>query len=275
MSRANLFWIIDGKIQRNPSAEALRNLTDNDYAGILVGGAQNDRFGIAFNPHPIYMRFSGGDATNAAAALRDLLLAYPIHASKMRSTPLFFYNESYAPFTAALVDAAFAAVCLSFMTEERFALISWHSWRVTLACNLLQAGAPASVIMALLRWKSEQMLLVYARWSAESYSAWLDASEGHSTTCVQGPNIPPPTVIAGGDPLEQTPGALKRHAYTYLTAVQKASFIHPSAEQMQQLASEIPETDETNFAQEMPAALQSVGIEADEDFDASGFAIAE
>jgi hypothetical protein len=255
MSHASLFWIIGGVIVRQPSAQMLLNLSDDDYAGILVGAAKNDRFGISCNPHPIYMRHAN-DPTNAAAALKQLVLKYPIDPADARRTPLFFYNEDFEPFTAGLVDAAFEAVCLSSMAPQRFRVISWHSWRVTLACNLLAAGAPPNIIMALLRWKSEQMLLVYARWSAEAYSAWLQAASASSPTCVQGPNIPAPVVIADADPLEQTPGALQGHAYRYLSNVQRAAFRHPTAEQLNALAAQIPEIDGHDFAQAMPDALR-------------------
>jgi hypothetical protein len=63
-------------------------------------------------------------------------------------------------------------------------------------------------------------------------------------------------VIADADPLEQTPGALQGHAYRYLSNVQRAAFRHPTAEQLNALAAQIPEIDGHDFAQAMPDALR-------------------
>ena len=37
-----------------------------------------------------------------------------------------------------------------------------HSFRIYLACALYAAGCPPERIMAILRWKSEEALLIYA-----------------------------------------------------------------------------------------------------------------
>ena len=151
------------------------------------------------------------------------------------------------------------------MTAQRFAEVSWHSWRVTLATNLQAAGAPPAVIMALLRWRSEAMLLVYARWSAQDYARWVDSAHQQSITVVQGTNVPAP-VADNTDEREAVPGALRRDVYAALDAAHLSPTAHLNAAQLSALAQGIPEIDGSRFQHEMPAAARALAMDI-EDLD--------
>ena len=257
MSRASIFWVIGGKIIRNPSADQLLALSNNDFCGVLVAGSKNDPFGLHFSVHPIFVRFNDSDEDNSARALRDLILRCPVKAEDLRSTPLFSCSANFSPFSPTLVDRLFEATCSHCMTAQRFAEVSWHSWRVTLATNLQAAGAPPAVIMALLRWRSEAMLLVYARWSAEDYARWVDSAHNQSITVVQGTNVPAPAADCN-DEREAVPGALRRDVYAALDAAHLSPTAHLNAAQLSALAQGIPEIDGSRFQHEMPAAARAL-----------------
>jgi len=48
-----------------------------------------------------------------------------------------------------------------------------HSWRIYLACALYAAGCPNDRIQAILRWKSDEALLIYARLNDSERNDWL------------------------------------------------------------------------------------------------------
>ena len=50
---------------------------------------------------------------------------------------------------------------------------SMHSWRIYLACALLQAGASNGTIQAMLRWRSDEAVKIYGRINDDSYADWL------------------------------------------------------------------------------------------------------
>ena len=55
---------------------------------------------------------------------------------------------------------------------------SIHSFRIYLACALYAAGCPNDRIQAILRWKSEEALLIYARliYRYSERDAWIIAT---------------------------------------------------------------------------------------------------
>ena len=59
------------------------------------------------------------------------------------------------------------------MDEELASRYSMHSWCIYLACALLEAGASHATILAMLRWRSEDALKLYARMNDSKYADWL------------------------------------------------------------------------------------------------------
>ena len=111
---------------------------------------------------------------NAARELAAWELARPCHGAARRETPMFVDGSGRAisadtlrsRFKALLTAAGFVKAALSFVTL--------HSFRVYLACALLELGRSHDQIKALLRWRSDEALRVYARLNADSYAALLD-----------------------------------------------------------------------------------------------------
>ena len=50
---------------------------------------------------------------------------------------------------------------------------SLHSFRIYLACALYAAGCPNDKICAILRWRSEDALLIYARMNDPERTSWV------------------------------------------------------------------------------------------------------
>jgi hypothetical protein len=59
------------------------------------------------------------------------------------------------------------------LSEAACAAYSVHSFRIYLACALYAAKCPPERIMAILRWKSEEALLIYARMNDHERTSWV------------------------------------------------------------------------------------------------------
>ena len=57
------------------------------------------------------------------------------------------------------------------------AAYSLHSFRVYLASALYAAGCPNDRIQAILRWKSEEALLIYARLNDSERTGWVNKAQ--------------------------------------------------------------------------------------------------
>jgi hypothetical protein len=210
MSRACLFFIIGGVLYRCPSPSQLDAMTDGDMAGLLVGPAKNDRWGLAFYNHPLFFAFHDYPE-NTAWALRELERQCPCPPALRRGRPLLSYNDNFSPIPQTLGRAALNTLMAGIPPEIR-CLRSWHAFRVRLACLLLAAGASESVILALLRWKSHKSLLIYARRNPAEVAEWLDRTLSHEVSSVRGANIP--------SPLAAVPNSLADGAYAPLLQAQ-------------------------------------------------------
>jgi hypothetical protein len=103
------------------------------------------------------------------------------------------------------------------------------------------------------------MLLVYARWNADDYAAWIEKAQHVTVTTSQSTNIAPPS-----DARTTIPGALRLDVYEFLDRAQQSPNVKLTAAQMSALAETIPEIDGSRFQQEMPAAARSLTQELDD-----------
>jgi hypothetical protein len=210
MSRASLFFIINDVVHRCPSAEALASMTTGDLAGILVGPAKNDQYGLAFYNHPLYFRFRTG-IRNTASALRNLERSCPCQPADRRRCPLLSRDSKFNPIPQRLARAALNTI-MGHIPEAIRKHRSWHAFRVRLATLLQLAGAGESLILALLRWKSAKSLLIYARRNPQELATWSDRTLDHEVASVRGANLPSPL----DNPMAAVPNSLTAASYEVL-----------------------------------------------------------
>ena len=213
MSRASLFFIIDDSLYRCPTTALLHSMQDGDLVGLLPGPAKNDPWGLAFYNHPLFFRFAAA-GVNTARSLRNLELHCPCPPHRRRACPLISRNRDFAPVPQSLARAALDT-CTQHIPLEQRRHRSWHAFRVRLACLLRIAGASDSVILALLRWKSERSLLIYSRRNPKDLADWLDKTLLHEVASVRGANVP--------SPIAEVPNALTTDTYAPLFAAQHLS----------------------------------------------------
>ena len=192
LSRGNLAWKIGGRFERSPTPEQLHGLRVGDFAVLTVAPSKADQHGIHWGQAPVYLPFHGPSVTvNAARALRDLELAWPLSGLERRDHPLFC-NASRGAVHHSQADKRFKEVLVAIGTPAAdIRKYSMHSWRIYLACALLAKGASHSQIMSMLRWRSDEALRVYARMNDAEYATWLDVADSASISSIRAANLPP------------------------------------------------------------------------------------
>ena len=192
LSRANLAWKIGGRFVRSPTPEQLRGLRAGDFAVLTVAPSKADQHGLHWGQAPVYLPFHGPAViVNAARALRDLELEWPLEGLVRRDQPLFC-DGARRPVRHSQADRRFREMLVAIGTpSDQLSKYSMHSWRIYLACALLAKGASHSQIMSMLRWRSDEALKIYARMNDFEYATWLDSAGDANISSIRAANLPP------------------------------------------------------------------------------------
>jgi hypothetical protein len=188
LTREHVTFRIGGVPRMNPTAEQLRSMKQGDIVLVAACASKPDQFGEEHCPFPSVIEFDGSGAC-AAAALRDIELERPCQGAARATTPLFARADGSAysystlnrllhQLTAALFGPAIASV------------ISWHSFRIGLACALRMARCPDAQIQLICRWKCAESLAVYAQMSTDDHIAWLRKAATVEFDALRTANIP-------------------------------------------------------------------------------------
>ena len=255
MSRASLFFIVDGVPKRSPTrAELLSMVPGRDRIGVLACAAKNDPLVIHFLPFPIIVGFNPLDSNDAGLILRDLALHCPVQAKDLRSTPLFTYGRGGHALGYEFLRKILKLLLLKLFSAAVAALYTWHSFRSGLACALRAAKAPDWVLLALLRWRSKKSIPGYGRLSFEDASSWLDQAAGQNGKTLTTAGLP------GIAPLAEdvVPNILPSSSYEFL---EKARSLHIGQVELQAHHERLPQYDDDQFMIELAALPDQDGVE--------------
>ncbi len=97
-------------------------------------------------------------------------LVRKVPLEKREKVPLFVNFIGLVWRHVPLTDLFKAMLLASGVPESDLFKYSMHSWRIYLACALLAAGASNGTIQAMLRWRSDEALKIYARINMEPYA---------------------------------------------------------------------------------------------------------
>ena len=102
--------------------------------------------------------------------LAHLELLRKVSPDKRADTPLFV-DFTGAAYGAHAVSDMFSKILLLVLPDPSHARrYSMHSFRIYLACALLEAGASNGTIQTMLRWRSDEALKIYARINDYKYA---------------------------------------------------------------------------------------------------------
>ena len=133
---------------------------------------------------------------NAARELQRLELACPLHGAARRQHALFI-DGSGRPLGQEALRAEFKArLHTAGFPAEEVARVSLHSFRVYLACCLLELKRSHDEIKALLRWKSDEAIRIYGRLNASTYADLLTGVGTASVDSMRSHNLAQATTPA-------------------------------------------------------------------------------
>mmetsp|Transcript_5684 Transcript_5684/g.16782 ORF Transcript_5684/g.16782 Transcript_5684/m.16782 type:complete len:159 (-) Transcript_5684:165-641(-) len=113
---------------------------------------------------------------NAARALRDLELSFPVPPEQRAFFPMFPKNNANTSWTGNDLYRVTKSLVAKVVPSNRVANYSFHSFRIYLACALMADGKTQSEIQAFLRWKSVESVPVYARMNENDYEAAIQSA---------------------------------------------------------------------------------------------------
>jgi hypothetical protein len=191
---ASLKWRVGGIVTALPTLTEILSITEGDGCWLVFGSLKNDAFGEFFGSKPSWLPFSSVAARNACrslAALTTAALRAGLTAATAPLTPLFGPTLG-VEWHHDLLDRLFVKALRegAGLTEAECACFSVHSFRIYLACALYAAGCPPERIMAILRWKSEEALLIYARMNDIERTAWIITSMDQLVDSTTAANLP-------------------------------------------------------------------------------------
>jgi len=177
LSMANVVWSISGVVYKSLTPGLRANMTEGDFAIVRPPPSKADQFGLHWGASPIYLPFFPNGASHpicAARLIADLEVKREVAEEERSLVPLFVGPDgARQPWRHNQLNAIFKKMLTFIVGAERAACYSMHSFRSYLACALLKAGASHATILAMLRWRSEDSLLLYARMNDEQYCEWL------------------------------------------------------------------------------------------------------
>ena len=94
------------------------------------------------------------------------------------------------PFLRSSIDKALADALRLFVPEQTARHISWHSYRVRLACKLKACGCDNPTIQAMVRWNTDRAVSIYGRFEREEYWKLLERAKAVDATSVQFTALP-------------------------------------------------------------------------------------
>ena len=186
--RSHCHYRIGGVPLADPSEGQLRMIRAGDLVYLAPCSTKPDQFGEATCSFPSVLEHDGTD-TCAAAAIVDMELERPCRGADRASTPLFVTASGDAYTYGTLNNMLHSLVTAVFGTEVA-ATISWHSFRIGLACELRAAGCPDAVIQIICRWQCPESIQEYAQLSVRSHTEWLRSTNTVDYDAVRVSNLP-------------------------------------------------------------------------------------
>lgn len=188
LTREHVSFRIAGVPRRNPTEAELRSMRAGDLVLVAPCSSKADQFGEEHCPFPAVIEYDG-TATCAAAALRDIELERPCSGAARATTPLFPRADGQ-PYSYSQLNHMLHTLIAALFGEQIARVISWHSFRIGLACALRAANCPDAHIQLICRWKCAESLQVYAQLDSTNHTAWLRKAAEVSFDALRTANIP-------------------------------------------------------------------------------------
>ena len=188
LTREHVTFRIGGVPRMNPTPEQLRSMRRGDVVLVAPCASKPDQFGEDHCPFPSVIEFDGSGVC-AASVLRDIELERPCSGLARASTPLFAKADGTA-YSYSTLNRMLHDLIAALFGDAIASVISWHSFRIGLACALRMAGCPDAQIQMICRWKCAESLAVYAQMSTDDYTMWLRKAANLDFDALRTANLP-------------------------------------------------------------------------------------
>jgi len=178
----------DGRKIAVPTTADWQALASGDVVLLAPCVSKSDQFGEQHCPFPSVLPHDGTD-TSAAAAVRDIELEQPCAAGARKTTPLFADADG-SPFTYAILHRELRQVLCALFGAKVASTLTWHSFRIGLACSLHAADCPDPVIQLICRWTCPESLHVYAQMGVEKNIYWTEKARHTTFDATRVNNLP-------------------------------------------------------------------------------------
>jgi len=188
LTREHVTFIIGGVIKIDPTVADLRSMRPGDTALLAPCASKPDQFGEHHCTFPSSLCYDGS-ATCAAAALRDIELAEPCHGAARATRPLFA-NEQGGAYNYRTLNEWLHKLLCALLGSAAASTLSWHSFRIELACRLRAANCPDSTIQLICRWACPESVQTYAQLGISQNVSWLQKAAAVQHDAVRTNNLP-------------------------------------------------------------------------------------
>ena len=165
LSLFHLSYRHGGVLYRSLTRAQLASFATGDVVYITPCPCKNDRTGLKYANHPVPAAWHAMRPINFAREMVKYEIMRDVPHGDMqrkRSEPVV-PGPAGRSWTKTALDG-FSKTCIAVVvTPDRATQLSIHSFRVWLACALLEAGATPEQIMLMLRWSSGAARRLYAR----------------------------------------------------------------------------------------------------------------
>ena len=175
---------------RRPPAATLRTRHAVVWLYLYPVPSKCDPDGSKFCTKAIPFKMEPGDETVLLFIEEELRMHEQGLTDEQRAQEPLFTSAPGVAFHRSAIDDALREALLLFVTLAIAAHLSWHSYRVRLACKLKAARCDNPTIQALVRWNTDQAIAIYARYEREEYWALLQRAEAQDATSVQFTALP-------------------------------------------------------------------------------------
>ena len=203
---------------RRPSVEQLRaGLHQEVWLYIYPPPSKCDPDGSQFGTKAIPFKRSAHDDTVSLFLQEEIQMHEQGVTDEQRAKMPVFSSEPGVPFHRAAIDTALADALRLCTTPEVAQHLSWHSYRIRLACKLKADNCDNPTIQAAVRWRTDEAIAVYARWEREYHHELLERASKHDATSVQFTALPEvdeqQRIVARLGLQNKTPQEIEREVY--------------------------------------------------------------
>jgi hypothetical protein len=159
-----------------------------DTAHLAPCASKPDQFGEQHCTFASALRYDGTPLC-AAGALRGIELDWPCHGVARDETPLFA-DPAGAPYSYQRLNGWLHSLVSALYGRCVADTLSWHSFRIELACRLRAVDCPDSTIQLICRWACPESVQTYAQMGIQQNIAWLAKATAVQHDAVRTNNLP-------------------------------------------------------------------------------------